>query len=362
MLREGSRPAKRAKIEDCSDPASTASTNDEKPFNLGDLKRDQDFWLEDGTVVLCARGVGFKVYKALLAAQSPVFSDMFSNAQPDKSQLPDGCPVVYLSDSPQDLRHLLAAILPKSNVRCVTHLHVAGHCPDRFWFPFPSFYKLPKEYNIHQLSAVIRLSHKYLMNKLEEQALSVFHHYLPTTYDTWLTTPRPDDPLIGIEAIHIARLTGTSDLLPVAFFTCTRAGGSVLKGWVREDGTIVRLSDDDAGLFIDSLQRLGDELRCMLNDVFKLEDIKSTCSKAAACQEALQKYNKDIIQHNYADTLPIVYQESANVKQTMTGVGLCKKCATMVEQRFLREHRRLWDLLPRIFSLCPADELEEQTV
>ena len=39
--------------------------------------RDEDFWFEDGTVVLVAEGVEFRVYEGLLADHSPVLRDMF---------------------------------------------------------------------------------------------------------------------------------------------------------------------------------------------------------------------------------------------------------------------------------------------
>lgn len=76
--------------------------------------RDQEFWIDDGTIILIARGIGFRVYRGLLAAQSPIFRDTFSCASPSKSagESFDGCPVVHLADSPEDLKYLLRVILP----------------------------------------------------------------------------------------------------------------------------------------------------------------------------------------------------------------------------------------------------------
>lgn len=76
--------------------------------------RDQEFWLDDGTVILIAHDTGFRVYRGLLAAQSPVFRNSFSFSSPYKSaeERIDGYPVVRLTDSPEDLRHLLRVILP----------------------------------------------------------------------------------------------------------------------------------------------------------------------------------------------------------------------------------------------------------
>lgn len=82
--------------------------------SMEDLARDNVFWLEDGNIVLITGKVAFKVYRGLLAAQSPVFADMFTTATPDANQMLDGCAVVHLSDSPEDMRHFLGALLPKS--------------------------------------------------------------------------------------------------------------------------------------------------------------------------------------------------------------------------------------------------------
>ena len=106
------RPAKR--------PRTLASNISDKPCSIAssefakNIERDSEFWLEDGNVVLVAQNTGFRVYKGLLAAQSPVFHDMFSAAGLHADERYDGVPVVPLFDSPVDLRHLLRVLLPKT--------------------------------------------------------------------------------------------------------------------------------------------------------------------------------------------------------------------------------------------------------
>ena len=95
-------------------------------------ERDDTFWFEDGTISLIAGGTKFKVYKGVLAAHSPVFADMFALASPDSPNSPSGStsPVVHLSDSPEDLRHILRVIIPPpGNEKCLSpvpcaHLHI----------------------------------------------------------------------------------------------------------------------------------------------------------------------------------------------------------------------------------------------
>ena len=98
-------------------------------------ERDEEFWFEDGTVILVAGGIEFRIYSGLLAAHSPVFRDLLAKPNPTRSDPSDGtygarCPIVHLSDSPEDLRHLLRACFPKRLGRFVNRvsLHNAQSC------------------------------------------------------------------------------------------------------------------------------------------------------------------------------------------------------------------------------------------
>ncbi len=121
MYETSDRPAKRAR-NDFEEPSDQADTSE-------DLTRDDEFWLVDGNIVLIAGEVAFKVYKGLLAEQSPVFSDVFLSASLEVSQLFERVPVVHLSDSPEDLRHFLRALLPNKQRSFV--LFLSKH-PDIF--------------------------------------------------------------------------------------------------------------------------------------------------------------------------------------------------------------------------------------
>ena len=82
-------------------------------------EEDSEFWLEDGNLTIIASNIEFRVYKGPIVANSPVFKSMLSLPQPDDG---DGTPpncicnfkpaVVHVSDSPEDLRHLLRALVP----------------------------------------------------------------------------------------------------------------------------------------------------------------------------------------------------------------------------------------------------------
>ena len=75
--------------------------------------RSENFWFDDGTVVLQVEGTQFRVHRSILARYSPVFNDLFQDPQPerDKSEWVDGCPTVCMSgDTKDDWDHVLSFI------------------------------------------------------------------------------------------------------------------------------------------------------------------------------------------------------------------------------------------------------------
>ena len=68
-------------------------------------KKDEEFWFDDGNIIVVAGDTAFKLYKGVLSSVSPVFKDLFSMPQPDNPETMDDCLVVRLNDSAKELRH-----------------------------------------------------------------------------------------------------------------------------------------------------------------------------------------------------------------------------------------------------------------
>ena len=111
-MSEESRSSKRPRFFPEGEHAAAGS--DGAPTSVNGLKHDEEFWLEDGNIVLVSRNVAFRIYRGLLAAQSSIFADMFAAASSRADETYEGCPVIQLSESPQDLRRFLRVLLPKS--------------------------------------------------------------------------------------------------------------------------------------------------------------------------------------------------------------------------------------------------------
>ena len=99
-----------------------------------------------------------------------------------------------------------------------------------------------------ELSAVIRLSHKYNIDSVLQQELWRLKAWYPTGFDQRPSGINPvdiSDPSMHFAVINLARLTGTSTILPGAFYMCRNLGLDVVrKGHVREDGSKEYLASD----------------------------------------------------------------------------------------------------------------------
>lgn len=67
-------------------------------------------WFKDGNIVLEAEGWQFRVHRSILAAHSSILEATFETPQSPKTELVEGCPVVRLSDTAQDLEYVLKAL------------------------------------------------------------------------------------------------------------------------------------------------------------------------------------------------------------------------------------------------------------
>ena len=77
-------------------------------------KRSEEFWFEDGDIVLEVRDdhhiLQFRLHRSVLSQLSPIFRDMFSIPQPETSFMVDGCLVFPLFDDVKDVQIFVSLI------------------------------------------------------------------------------------------------------------------------------------------------------------------------------------------------------------------------------------------------------------
>ncbi|KAI1791593.1 hypothetical protein LXA43DRAFT_888909 [Ganoderma leucocontextum] len=330
--------------------------------------RDRDYYwfANDGNLILVSQGVAFRVYKELLAEQSGVFRSMFYTGQatPEEEDLADGCPVVPLDDSPNDLRKL------------------------KFWHIYPlSVQRRKGRVDIAIISAgIIRLDHKYQLKGLYEEALSYLTtYYTATSFDAWVDGHnaaqwQPDAIWHAIRAINLARLTNTVIILPTAFYICATLGPDlrVLRGSTLEDGSTEQLTLEDMHLVLEMKARLAVENARTAFLLFRPPDVQvcgPTLSRKAKCGEVRRR----LLEHaglskaphpvaseraldswvTNADSLPVFAPTPGPLGSValVPGVGwyqpcrLCEACRNHFQARDRELRREVWRRLPEFLGL-----------
>ena len=195
--------------------------------------RHPDLWFSDGSVVLKAETTLFRVHMSILSRHSIFFRDMFTLPQPPQQAQDDvveGCPVVSLQDSADDLASLLVAIYDGTSF--------GDNGRDDF----------------KVVAGILRLSSKYMVDSLRTKALAHLTEAWPPTLKGWdlredrartyeqdtghgrgqlypspivsfihfFQARRECDRLSVQEVINLAREINAPSLLPAAFYDLSR--------------------------------------------------------------------------------------------------------------------------------------------
>ncbi|KZT72335.1 hypothetical protein DAEQUDRAFT_31522 [Daedalea quercina L-15889] len=238
---------------------------------LTNFARDEEIWFADGNVVLVTQRRAFKVYQGLLAHASEVFRDLFTIPQPASAETFDGCPVVRLSDHPEDLRHLLRVV-----------------------FYGQRYYSSEVRLEFAVVAALVRLSHKYQLDYLRDAYLARVKTCFSTDFDTWRTTSRDHgSPVMklrnedAVTVVNIARLTRIDSMLPSALYRCIQMDPKRLLR-LSLDGISEHLSLEDILKCIRGGQLLLQKIVASNMDIFNLLDSALQCG-IIKCRNNLEK-------------------------------------------------------------------------
>jgi len=361
-----------------SDPASGGpSTKDIAISSQEPLLKHGDLWFSDGSVVLQAASTLFRVHKSQLARRSVVFSDMFTLPQPvvstshvtfaDESH--EGCPVVRLHDTAQDVANLLLALYDGPTF--------GDNDPDDFAI----------------VSGILRLSTKYAMDSLRSKAIAHLNIAWPTSLKGWdlredkahacdLASSAEHTSLYPspIDIINLARETNVPSLLPAAFYDISRYTFSQIFEPVDDEPSRFRGAAAGGTLSSDDMRRLalgkeasahavGAVIHAMgrgplahsRKGAFSLQSHPSAhhavtvCATPGACRRDFAELVALATQHyvcdrerGYADPL-YVAEELGALKSA--DVSECRACARALEVWAAKERERMWKMIPLWFRL-----------
>ncbi|TBU28434.1 hypothetical protein BD311DRAFT_663467 [Dichomitus squalens] len=304
--------------------------------DLPTLVKDHEFWFDDGTVLIVSRGVEFRVYKGLLADHSVVFKELFSQPHSHHTlSISDEqtirCPLVHVTESPQELRHLLRVYMPRKG--------------RSFWdVPGPTY---------EEISASIRMGHKYDLKELYEQSLAFLKRHYTTDLRVWAEsdyyTPPGWKEIYSIGVVNLARLVGETSILPTALLACTVMNAEIVRGFTYEDGSQETLSPDDLGLCFQAKSRVRQASIGAVVRTFR-RSVAPGCKQAAVCKSALRTALHGLeafIDKLVLDDPFFPFEEFVKDRK----LGVCEFCMRLVRQRNWNERVAVWNSLPGLFGL-----------
>ncbi len=324
-------------------------------------KRDDEFWFDDGTIILVAQAVEFRVYKGVLVDRIPIFQEMLSLPQPAVS---DGdevalCPTIHLADSARDWRNVFRVLMPRQDAKSVIAICGFVNCV----YPDCCIYRLFKGSNIsfETISACVRLGHKYEMKQLYQQAIDYLKDHFTHDFDLWTSIPTwlpcGFEKCSPIGVVNLARLTGEASMLPTALWLCCRLGPELAEGLVYSDGERETLSSADLGLCFVARSRLMQETVLNFIRLFPSIPDYGKCTnpyREDGCKSVSKQLVKAVdtvlttlqrpdplIQRSRA--LPPPYSKDATL-------GLCDACLDSVNDVERKRRRDAWKRLPALLG------------
>ncbi|KAH9932310.1 uncharacterized protein B0H18DRAFT_987529 [Fomitopsis serialis] len=284
--------------------------------------------------ILVASGVGFRVYRGLLAKRSEVFCDLFSVPQPRDSQLVFGCPVVHLSDTDVALRELLDVLM----------------CGKR--------YILKNDVELDRLSYRIRLAHKYGIEDLLEESIRELKKLYPTTLSEWADLRRHYSPR-AITAVNLARLTKTHTVWPSALYVCCQLDDHYLvDGTTHPDGTVERLDRDDLLRCITAKVDYTHLFTDAIHDLFlHLDSPSHKCYSKATCRLLFRCIRGEARSRSFAGMAGVLEPwdkllDKYDRKKTsdIALASLCELCTTTLRAHTKSRITDTWADLPHDFG------------
>lgn len=220
--------------------------------------------------------------------------------------------------------------------------------------PPRSFFSRKFRFTFNQVSAIIRLAHKYNVPDILDQAITSLEDYSTADFKAWESgnnlkvIEATSQQAIGI--INLARLVDRPTLLPTAFYTCALEGSGILDGYEHEDKSVEHLSHQDTKRCIDGRNKLVEEEFAIILEVF-LPRPTEGCRASASCRASLQRMLEDAIKACKKSSACVLQGWDELILEWTRGTPLCALCEKAVIEREYKARKRVWDALPTIFDI-----------
>ncbi|KAF9034379.1 hypothetical protein BJ165DRAFT_1513510 [Panaeolus papilionaceus] len=306
-------------------------------------------WMDDGNIVLQAGQTQFRVHKSMISRSSSVFKDMFSFPQPaDSSSEVEGCPVVHLHDSDDDVACLLSAIYDH---------RYSGNPLENELTP------------VSTISSLLRLSNKYDIPLIRQNMLLRLRAEYPTSFkdmnfESDLTYIDISLAYLEVDILNLCHQEGAFSVLPLAFYhlLLATATGEIVAGLPQPDGRKATLLPC---LIIQCLAGMVKLEEFMWESSYKWLRNHATdqafCRKPT-CRKVLNALAKQILRPcpDLADALYSTWKTVTDGTNTgLEDLTLCSVCDGAATKYHEEGRKAVFDNLPAFFGYESWDEVKQ---
>ncbi|KAJ7736372.1 hypothetical protein DFH07DRAFT_753519 [Mycena maculata] len=307
--------------------------------SLATLERASGLWYLDGTIIICSGSLVFRVFRGMLAEQSPILEDLVSPENLGTYDVFDGCPVVPLPHGSSEVLYFLNAIFkPK--------------CVPSFFMSMPSLDSLFKHFD--PIAAIFRLSSLYKVPDLQRKALILLSSVYPMTLEEFSTQGLGPsycrDQIMPV--IQLARHYSLDWILPLAFYRfCLEMTHTTLVYGVEYAGSRIVLSTPDKARCFEADRLMRSSYRIQIRE--RCTRLNAGCDGNTECQESRLREASILLdqQESVSEVLFHWAPESSS--------RLCVLCLEEMERWHMERRQSFWDGLPGLFGLPGWTELNE---
>ncbi|KAJ7319061.1 hypothetical protein DFH08DRAFT_713983 [Mycena albidolilacea] len=299
-----------------------------------------DIWHDDGSVVLQVESTLFRVHWSVISLHSPFFRGMRDLPQPAEQPSIEGCPVVVLHDSSEDVQYFLHALY---------NPHLFNE--EKLSFPF--------------IAAIVRVGRKYDFKNLLAAAVQRLRLENPTTFDKYEAMTRVEgstisfttqlmssQPGIILDILTLVRESNLFELLPSAYLRALLCHSQemILDGVLSSNGRLVKLSFQDQRICILGRQKMSEAQwsHGTFFDWITSDTHLPGCTGGLGCTAT-----KRIIFYN------VLQKAKALAPFTLISVTqLCPVCLSHHQEVMAEVREDIWEELPSFFGLPPWGELK----
>ena len=198
------------------------------------------------------------------------------------------------------------------------------------------------------------MAHKYEIDAAVQMAADHLRRHYPADFDDWNRT-REDIPLFSplehIGVVNLARLIDAPDILPAAFMRCCGLDPDILlEGFVREDGVVEKLSQEDLTRTLIARSEIvkADTNLC----VYALERTSPFCHCPTDCEENIKRVLWKYLLPYYTLSLGVPWSNTS-VAGYLEEVNVvpCEECMEFIRAREAEQLRELWLEWPETLRL-----------